>query len=37
MEVLRQLINGETAPPGREVLDVRLIVRESRGTQAQTG
>lgn len=37
MEVLRQLIDGETAPPGREVLDVRLIVRESCGTHAQTG
>ncbi|CAN5724185.1 DNA-binding transcriptional regulator CytR [soil metagenome] len=36
MAVLRQLMDGSAKPAGREVFDVRLIVRESCGRHART-
>ena len=36
MTVLRELIDGSAAPAGREVIGVRLVVRESCGPHART-
>lgn len=36
MTLLRQLMDGPSAPVGREVLEIRLIVRESCWPHART-